>query len=138
MSSWCCSTEKAPSDLCLVQGWSLPLAVFCRHHNGVFVLGVVAGSPADRSDMLQKGDHLLEINGVDMRHATVDMVAQMLMDASGDVVLVVERLQAAGGSALSRSDLTCEGEGREGKMWGSGGGEGGEVVGEGSGGGRGR
>ena len=73
----------------------------------MFVLGVVKGSPADRSGMLQKGDHLLEINGKDMRRATVDTVAQMLMNASGDVTLVVERLQA-GGSASSRSDLTCE------------------------------
>ena len=85
----------------------MPLALFHRHHNGVFVLGVVTGSPADRSNMFQKGDHLLEINGLDMRHATVDMVALTLMDASGDVTLVVERLQA-GGLALSRSDLTCE------------------------------
>lgn len=113
----------------------MPLAVFCRHHNGVFVLGVVAGSPADRADMLQKGDHLLEINGVDMRHATVDMVAQMLMDASGDVTLVVERLQA-GGSASSRSDLTCEWGGREGGEDEEEGREGREDDGEGREGGR--
>ena len=88
--------------------------MYCRHHNGVFVLGVVSGSPADQSDMLQKGDHLLEINGMDMRHSSVDMVAQTLMDASGDVTLVVERLQAGGLVTSSRSDLTCECH--EGKM----------------------
>ena len=75
--------------------------VICRHHEGVFVLGVQPGSPAEQTHRLCSGDRLLEINGVDTKRATVDVVAQLLTEASENVRLVVGRMHGS----ISKSEF---------------------------------
>lgn len=81
---------------------TLGLRIMARkHHEGVFVLGVQPGSPAEQTHRLCSGDRLLEINGVDTKRATVDVVAQLLTEASENVRLVVGRMHGS----ISKSEF---------------------------------
>ena len=82
-----------------VVGDLIRLQTFCRHlrlcdfeHVGgdVFVGGVVSGSPADRAG-LEKGDRLLEFNGVEL-NTWRDLMERIAASRAGDrVMLLVQR-----------------------------------------------
>ena len=52
--------------------------LFHRTKSGVYVGELVADGPAAREGTLQRGDHIMVVNGVDVRSATQEVVAQLL------------------------------------------------------------
>ncbi|KAL3219839.1 hypothetical protein MRX96_005603 [Rhipicephalus microplus] len=45
---------------------------------GIFISFILAGAPADASGELRRGDQILSVNGVDLRHATHEQAAAAL------------------------------------------------------------
>ncbi len=56
----------------------LRLSLYIRHRAGIFVHHVVAGSPADESGCFSVGDRILEVNGYDIKHTTIDHAAAVM------------------------------------------------------------
>ncbi|XP_017461578.1 PREDICTED: LOW QUALITY PROTEIN: patj homolog, partial [Rhagoletis zephyria] len=59
--------------------------------SGVIVKSLVPGGPASRDNRLQIGDHILQINGVNMRGMGSDQVGQILRQSGPSIKLIVAR-----------------------------------------------
>ncbi|XP_049269641.1 LOW QUALITY PROTEIN: discs large homolog 1-like protein [Rhipicephalus sanguineus] len=57
---------------------------------GIFISFILAGAPADASGELRRGDQILSVNGVDLRHATHEQAAAALKGAGHTVTMVVQ------------------------------------------------
>ena len=51
---------------------------YFRHRAGIFVHHVVAGSPADECGCFSVGDRILEVNGYNIKHTTIDHAAAVM------------------------------------------------------------
>lgn len=51
----------------------------CRGRTGVFVCGLLPNSAAMDCGKISIGDQIIEVNGVDMRQATVDEAADIMV-----------------------------------------------------------
>ncbi|CAH8593596.1 unnamed protein product [Schistosoma margrebowiei] len=74
-------------------GQSFGLSLIGRPHysTGTAIGGIIENSPAARSNLLEVGDIILEINGWDMRLAKSDEVVNLLKNAHSDVKLLIGR-----------------------------------------------
>ncbi|KAM6907328.1 disks large homolog 2 isoform 2-T2 [Xenentodon cancila] len=59
---------------------------------GIFVSFILAGGPADLNGELRRGDHILSVNGIDLRGATHEQAAAALKGA-GQVVTIVAQFR---------------------------------------------
>ncbi|KAM7302113.1 disks large 1 tumor suppressor protein isoform X3 [Ixodes scapularis] len=57
---------------------------------GIFISFILAGAPADASGELRRGDQILSVNGVDLRHATHEQAAAALKGAGHTVTMHVQ------------------------------------------------
>ncbi|XP_076370187.1 disks large homolog 1-like isoform X3 [Tachypleus tridentatus] len=57
---------------------------------GIFVSFILAGGAADLSGELKRGDQILSVNGVDLRHATHEEAAAELKGAGNVVTMVIQ------------------------------------------------
>ncbi|CAL8326861.1 unnamed protein product [Lota lota] len=57
---------------------------------GIFISFILAGGPADLSGELRRGDQILSVNGVDLRHATHEQAAAALKNAGQTVTIVTQ------------------------------------------------
>ncbi|XP_067143225.1 disks large homolog 1 isoform X7 [Centruroides vittatus] len=57
---------------------------------GIFISFILAGGPADLSGELRRGDQILSVNNVDLRHATHEQAAAALKGAGQTVTMVVQ------------------------------------------------
>ncbi|XP_059933114.1 disks large homolog 4-like isoform X1 [Gadus macrocephalus] len=57
---------------------------------GIFISFILAGGPADLSGELRRGDQILTVNGVDLRHATHEQAAAALKNAGQTVTIVTQ------------------------------------------------
>ncbi|KAL1505197.1 hypothetical protein ABEB36_004816 [Hypothenemus hampei] len=57
---------------------------------GIFISFILAGGPADLSGELKRGDQILSVNGVNLRHATHEEAAQALKGTNQSVTIVVQ------------------------------------------------
>jgi len=55
------------------------LFFFTRGRTGVFVCGLLPNSAAMECGKISIGDQIIEVNGVDMRNATVDEAADIMV-----------------------------------------------------------
>ncbi|CAH8572842.1 unnamed protein product [Heterobilharzia americana] len=80
-----------------VPGQSLGLSLIGRPHysTGTAIGGITENSPASRSNLLEVGDIILEINGWDMRLAKSDEVVNLLKKAHGEVKLLIGRYKTS-------------------------------------------
>ncbi|MGH0183946.1 UNVERIFIED_CONTAM: hypothetical protein FKN15_013483, partial [Acipenser sinensis] len=68
---------------------------------GIFISFILAGGPADLSGELSKGDHILTVNGVDLRSATHEQAAAALKNA-GQTVTIISQYKPEGCVSLSQ------------------------------------
>jgi len=54
---------------------------FTRGRTGVFVCGLLPNSAAMECGKISIGDQIIEVNGVDMRNATVDEAADIMVSS---------------------------------------------------------
>ncbi|KAM7451397.1 Maguk P55 subfamily member [Porites harrisoni] len=67
-----------------------PLGATVKNENGTVMIGrIVKGGAADKCGLLQEGDEILEINGVNMRGKTVAEVCELLADMNGTLTFVL-------------------------------------------------
>uniref|UniRef100_A0AAY5EC25 Discs, large homolog 4a (Drosophila) n=1 Tax=Electrophorus electricus TaxID=8005 RepID=A0AAY5EC25_ELEEL len=57
---------------------------------GIYISFILAGGPADLSGELRKGDQILSVNGVDLRHATHEQAAAALKNAGQTVTIIAQ------------------------------------------------
>ncbi|KAK9505867.1 hypothetical protein O3M35_009839 [Rhynocoris fuscipes] len=57
---------------------------------GIFVSFILAGGPADMAGDLRRGDHILSVNGINLRNATHEEAAQALKGAGQTVTIVAQ------------------------------------------------
>uniref|UniRef100_A0A673GLN1 Disks large homolog 4-like n=1 Tax=Sinocyclocheilus rhinocerous TaxID=307959 RepID=A0A673GLN1_9TELE len=57
---------------------------------GIFISFILAGGAADLSEELRKGDQILSVNGVDLRHATHEQAAAALKSAGQTVTIIAQ------------------------------------------------
>nr|CAH8861414.1 unnamed protein product [Trichobilharzia regenti] len=78
-------------------GQSFGLSLIGRPHysTGTAIGGITENSPAARSNLLEVGDIILEINGWDMRLAKSDEVVNLLKNAQSEVKLLIGRHKTA-------------------------------------------
>ncbi|KAK9954811.1 hypothetical protein ABG768_016852 [Culter alburnus] len=57
---------------------------------GIFISFILAGGAADLSGELKKGDQILSVNGVDLRHATHEQAAAALKNAGQTVTIITQ------------------------------------------------
>ncbi|XP_034146389.1 disks large homolog 4 isoform X3 [Esox lucius] len=57
---------------------------------GIFISFILAGGPADLSGELHKGDQIMSVNGVDLRHATHEQAAAALKNAGQTVTIIAQ------------------------------------------------
>ncbi|CAL1293208.1 unnamed protein product [Larinioides sclopetarius] len=57
---------------------------------GIFISFILTGGPADISGELKRGDQILSVNNVDLRHATHEQAAAALKGAGQTVTMVVQ------------------------------------------------
>ncbi|CAH8861605.1 unnamed protein product [Trichobilharzia szidati] len=78
-------------------GQSFGLSLIDRPHysTGTAIGGITENSPAARSNLLEVGDIILEINGWDMRLAKSDEVVNLLKNAPSEVKLLIGRHKTA-------------------------------------------
>ncbi|KAI2643830.1 hypothetical protein H4Q32_026788 [Labeo rohita] len=57
---------------------------------GIFISFILAGGAADLSGELRKGDQILSVNGVDLRHATHEQAAAALKNAGQTVTIIAQ------------------------------------------------
>ena len=59
---------------------SSKLNILClfRNHPGVYVGTLIPGGPAEKEGTLRKGDQIMAVNGVDVKSASQEVVAQLL------------------------------------------------------------
>ncbi|XP_064456687.1 disks large 1 tumor suppressor protein-like isoform X3 [Ornithodoros turicata] len=95
------STSKAPSDEDITRearkvvlskgptglGFNI---VGGEDGEGIFISFILAGGPADASGELKRGDQIVSVNGVDLRHATHEQAAAALKGAGHTVTMVVQ------------------------------------------------
>lgn len=56
---------------------------------GIFIKNVLPGSPAAKSGLLKRGDHILEVDGKDLRNATRNEAVEAIRSAKNPVKFVV-------------------------------------------------
>lgn len=67
-----------------------PLGATVKNAYGSVLIGrIVKGGAADKCGLLQEGDEILEINGVNMRGKTVAEVCELLADMNGTLTFVL-------------------------------------------------
>uniref|UniRef100_A0A672QRW6 Discs large MAGUK scaffold protein 4 n=1 Tax=Sinocyclocheilus grahami TaxID=75366 RepID=A0A672QRW6_SINGR len=57
---------------------------------GIFISFILSGGAADLSEELRKGDQILSVNGVDLRHATHEQAAAALKSAGQTVTIIAQ------------------------------------------------
>ncbi|KAA0203313.1 hypothetical protein HAZT_HAZT009649, partial [Hyalella azteca] len=57
---------------------------------GIFISFLLAGGVADSCGQLKRGDQILAVNNIDLRHANHEQAAQTLKNAGQDVTLTVQ------------------------------------------------
>ncbi|XP_016382435.1 disks large homolog 4-like [Sinocyclocheilus rhinocerous] len=57
---------------------------------GIFISFILTGGAADLSEELRKGDQILSVNGVDLRHATHEQAAAALKSAGQTVTIIAQ------------------------------------------------
>ena len=57
---------------------------------GIFISFILTGGPADLSGNLRKGDQIISVNNIDLLQATHEQAADILKNAGGQVVIVVQ------------------------------------------------
>ncbi|CAB1345675.1 unnamed protein product, partial [Coregonus sp. 'balchen'] len=57
---------------------------------GIFISFILAAGPADLSGELRKGDQIMSVNGVDLRHATHEQAAAALKNAGQTVTIIAQ------------------------------------------------
>ncbi|KAG8181355.1 hypothetical protein JTE90_007762 [Oedothorax gibbosus] len=57
---------------------------------GIFVSFILAGGPADMSGDVRRGDQIISVNGIDLRHATHEQAAAALKGAGHTVTMIVQ------------------------------------------------
>ncbi|XP_056610275.1 protein scribble homolog isoform X4 [Triplophysa dalaica] len=70
---------------------------------GIFISRIAEGGAAHRDDILNVGDRVISINGVDMTEARHDQAVALLTGTSPTITLVVDREQASAGGASPRT-----------------------------------
>ncbi|XP_050307727.1 protein PALS1 [Anthonomus grandis grandis] len=69
-----------------------PLGATVKNDGEAVVIGrVVRGGAAEKSGLLQEGDELLEVNGIEMRGKSVNAVCDILKDMEGSLTIIVSR-----------------------------------------------
>uniref|UniRef100_A0A6Q2Z9C2 Discs, large homolog 4a (Drosophila) n=1 Tax=Esox lucius TaxID=8010 RepID=A0A6Q2Z9C2_ESOLU len=71
---------------------------------GIFISFILAGGPADLSGELHKGDQIMSVNGVDLRHATHEQAAAALKNA-GQTVTIIAQYRPEGRTTDKRLQL---------------------------------
>lgn len=66
------------------------VSLLFRHRSGIYVRHLVSGSVAEENGRIEVGDRILEANGVDVRHATIDETAILMAvsDACDCIILL--------------------------------------------------
>jgi len=64
-----------------------------RNHPGVYISNLIPGGVAKKEGSLKKGDHILSINGNDVKFASQETVASILKNVRDEVVIRVGRLK---------------------------------------------
>ncbi|CAG2102660.1 unnamed protein product, partial [Medioppia subpectinata] len=72
-------------------GSGLGFGIIGGRSTGVIIKTLVPGGVADRDNRLQSGDHILQINDINMRGMGSDQVAQVLRQTGAHVRLIVAR-----------------------------------------------
>lgn len=72
-------------------GSGLGFGIVGGRSSGVIVKTLVPGGPASKENRLQIGDHILQINGVNMRGMGSDQVGQILRQSGPHIKLIVAR-----------------------------------------------
>ncbi|XP_035210037.1 disks large 1 tumor suppressor protein-like [Stegodyphus dumicola] len=57
---------------------------------GIFISFILAGGPADLSGDVRRGDQIISVNGIDLRHATHEQAAAALKGAGHTVTMLVQ------------------------------------------------
>ncbi|XP_054718136.1 disks large 1 tumor suppressor protein-like isoform X2 [Uloborus diversus] len=57
---------------------------------GIFVSFILAGGPADLSGDVRRGDQIISVNGIDLRHATHEQAAAALKGAGHNVHMILQ------------------------------------------------
>ncbi|XP_073762350.1 protein scribble homolog isoform X33 [Danio rerio] len=70
---------------------------------GIFISRIAEGGAAHRDNILQVGDRVISINGVDMTEARHDQAVALLTGTSPTITLVVDREQSSVGGASPRT-----------------------------------
>ncbi|XP_043101272.1 protein scribble homolog isoform X15 [Puntigrus tetrazona] len=70
---------------------------------GIFISRIAEGGAAHRDSILNVGDRVISINGVDMTEARHDQAVALLTGTSPTITLLVERDQASAGGASPRT-----------------------------------
>jgi len=83
---------REPRTVCLIKsstglGFNI---VGGEDGEGIFISFILSGGPADQSGELRRGDQILSVNGIDLRHANHEQAATALKGAGQTVNLVVE------------------------------------------------
>ncbi|XP_015791818.1 multiple PDZ domain protein isoform X2 [Tetranychus urticae] len=97
-------SDKIGQDMVLTTEWAqvesidlinedsgLGFGIIGGRSTGVVVKTILPGGSADRDGRLQIGDHILQINDVNLRGMSSEQVAQVLRIAGSDVRLIVAR-----------------------------------------------
>ncbi|CAH2012988.1 unnamed protein product [Acanthoscelides obtectus] len=59
---------------------------------GIFIKNVVPDSPAGKTGQFKTGDRILEVSGIDLRHATHETAVQAIRKADNPVTFVIQSL----------------------------------------------
>ncbi|XP_073715280.1 protein scribble homolog isoform X17 [Misgurnus anguillicaudatus] len=70
---------------------------------GIFISRIAEGGAAHRDNVLEVGDRVISINGVDMTEARHDQAVALLTGTSPTITLLVDRDQASAGGASPRT-----------------------------------
>lgn len=68
-----------------------PLGITIKNDlDGAVVIGrIVRGGTADKSGLLNEGDEIIEINGIELRGRNVNQICDMMSDINGTLTLIV-------------------------------------------------
>ena len=77
------------SKLHPLTGYNHPCSHVYRNHPGIYINNFDSGSLADECKRLLVGDRILETNGYDIRHATIDEAAAILDVSSSSSSIII-------------------------------------------------